>query len=290
MNISIFGEVLFDNFPDGSRVLGGAPFNVAWHLQAFGLSPYFISRIGLDAAGNEISALMRDWGISQQGLQRDSKYPTGSVRVEIDKGEPHYDIVTNSAYDFIVADLLKPTQGILYHGSLAIRNPISRAALNTAKAQHQGKIFIDVNLRSPWWDKDTLLPLIKDANWVKLNEAELAELCSVQGNLESLMQRFCSQFDIEILIVTLGAKGAVAWDNQNLISVKPAHITTVVDTVGAGDAFASVLLLGLSQQWSLSTTLERAQHFACELVARRGAIVTDKDFYRQFQQLWNLGN
>lgn len=290
MNISIFGEVLFDNFPDGSRVLGGAPFNVAWHLQAFGLSPYFISRIGLDAAGNEISALMRDWGISQQGLQRDSKYPTGTVRVEIDNGEPHYDIVIDSAYDFIAADLLKPTQGILYHGSLAIRNPISRAALNTAKAQHQGKIFIDVNLRAPWWDKDTLLPLIKDANWVKLNEAELAELCSVQGNLESLMQRFCSQFDIEILIVTLGAKGAVAWDNQNLISVKLAHITTVVDTVGAGDAFASVLLLGLSQRWSLSTTLERAQNFACELVARRGAIVTDKDFYRQFQQLWNLGN
>lgn len=290
MNISIFGEVLFDNFPDGSRVLGGAPFNVAWHLQAFGLSPYFISRIGLDAAGNEISALMRDWGISQQGLQRDSKYPTGTVRVEIDNGEPHYDIVIDSAYDFIAADLLKPTQGILYHGSLAIRNPISRAALNTAKAQHQGKIFIDVNLRAPWWDKDTLLPLIKDAHWVKLNEAELAELCSVQGNLESLMQRFCSQFDIEILIVTLDAKGAVAWDNQNLISVKPAHITTVVDTVGAGDAFASVLLLGLSQQWSLSTTLERAQNFACKLVARRGAIVTDKDFYRQFQQLWNLGN
>jgi len=33
--LHIFGEVLFDHFPDGSRVLGGAPFNVAWHLQAF---------------------------------------------------------------------------------------------------------------------------------------------------------------------------------------------------------------------------------------------------------------
>jgi len=35
--IGIFGEVLFDQFPDGQQVLGGAPFNVAWHLQAFGL-------------------------------------------------------------------------------------------------------------------------------------------------------------------------------------------------------------------------------------------------------------
>ena len=35
----IFGEVLFDQFEDGSSVLGGAPFNVAWHLQAFGMQP-----------------------------------------------------------------------------------------------------------------------------------------------------------------------------------------------------------------------------------------------------------
>ena len=60
--IHVFGEVLFDCFPDGRRVLGGAPFNVAWNLQAFGLAPQFISRIGDDADGKEIHALMTDWG------------------------------------------------------------------------------------------------------------------------------------------------------------------------------------------------------------------------------------
>ena len=47
----IFGEVLFDRFPDGSIVLGGAPFNIAWHLQAFKQSPLFISRVGDDPLG-----------------------------------------------------------------------------------------------------------------------------------------------------------------------------------------------------------------------------------------------
>ena len=47
--LCVFGEVLFDHFPDGRRVLGGAPFNVAWHLQAFGEAPRFISRVGADA-------------------------------------------------------------------------------------------------------------------------------------------------------------------------------------------------------------------------------------------------
>jgi len=35
----LFGEILFDRFPDGREVLGGAPFNVAWHLRGFGLDP-----------------------------------------------------------------------------------------------------------------------------------------------------------------------------------------------------------------------------------------------------------
>ncbi|NIV35790.1 MAG: carbohydrate kinase, partial [Anaerolineae bacterium] len=58
----IFGEVLFDEFEDGSAVLGGAPFNVAWHLQGFGLNPLFISRIGTDALGAQVQQQMRDWG------------------------------------------------------------------------------------------------------------------------------------------------------------------------------------------------------------------------------------
>ncbi len=35
-DIVVFGEVLFDCFPSGEKLLGGAPFNVAYHLQALG--------------------------------------------------------------------------------------------------------------------------------------------------------------------------------------------------------------------------------------------------------------
>ena len=66
----IFGEVLFDEFPDGSCVLGGAPFNVAWHLQAFGLQPLFISALGEDEAGQQIVAAMRAWGMDLSGVQQ----------------------------------------------------------------------------------------------------------------------------------------------------------------------------------------------------------------------------
>ena len=287
--VHVFGEVLFDCFPDGSRIIGGAPFNVAWNLQSFGLAPQFISRIGDDLDGKEITTLMTNWQISQVALQVDPIHPTGLVCVEIHHSEPHYDIVADSAYDFIDANSLSKikTDGILYHGSLALRNPISLKALQVLKSNHQGKIFVDVNLRDPWWRKETIFPLLDDANWVKINEHELEVLCPEASDLESAINVFSKQFDLDILIVTLGEKGAIAWNKQQFIKVQPTVNTQVVDTVGAGDAFASVFLLGLSKEWAIETTLARAQDFAGEIVTRHGATINDLEFYQKFSQQWN---
>lgn len=288
-HIHLFGEVLFDHFPDGSRVLGGAPFNVAWHLQAFGQTPNFISRIGADHAGQEISDLMTMWGMRLDNVQLDRTHPTGSVQVRMVHAEPHYDIVADSAYDFIASDLLndQATHGIFYHGSLAIRHKTSRATLQYLTEKHCGKIFIDVNLRPPYWQKDSLFALLHAAHWVKLNEAELKILSNVQGDLHSMMQSFFQQFTLETLIVTCGEQGAIALNKQQqFIHVQPASSTVVVDTVGAGDAFSAVLLLGIHQGWSLAKTLARAQTFAAGLVGQRGATVSEQAFYRHFHAQW----
>ena len=118
-------------------------------------------------------------------------------------------------------------------------------------------------------------------------KTELAVLCPEAPGLEAAMLAFCEQFDLETLVVTRGAKGAVACDRQqHFVTVKPPASIAVVDTVGAGDAFAALLLLGLSKQWPLETTLERAQAFACALVGRRGATVADREFYRAFSEQW----
>lgn len=285
----IFGEVLFDHFPDGSRVLGGAPFNVAWHLQAFGQSPCFISRVGDDVAGCEIADLMAAWGMGRDWLQTDANHATGSVQVSIEDGEPTYDIVKDSAYDFIDSALVAElnSQGILYHGSLAIRNPLSSAALQTIKTDHQGKIFVDVNLRAPWWQPESLLPLLHDADWLKLNEDELFQLSAEGADLQTAMRLLYDRFNLKILFVTCGENGAVAYaGNNQFVCVKPSASLAVIDTVGAGDAFSAVLLLGLSQQWPLPITLERAQAFAGALVGRRGATVNDPSFYHDFIRQW----
>jgi len=287
----IFGEVLFDCFPDGREKLGGAPFNVAWNLQAFGLSPLFVSRVGDDDHGQRILEKMRSWDMNLSCLQTDPSHPTGRVRIELHNGEPRFTILPDRAYDYISlpSPALQFEPPFLYHGSLALRNEVSRGALSLLKSHYHCPVFVDVNLRNPWWNSEYVQHMLKDAAWLKLNEDELKTLFPRQENMERCCGMLLDRFSLKAVFVTLGSRGAAAWTRENLFaSVAPRHDITVVDTVGAGDAFSSVLLLGLTRGWPLQTILERAQEFASAVVGQQGAVTENKAFYEPFITRWNL--
>ncbi len=289
--IAIFGEALFDYFPNGLQVLGGAPFNVAWHLQAFAQRTCFISRIGSDTKGDEIRQAMLSWGMAVDQLQVDRVYPTGTVQVVINDGEPDYVILANQAYDFIDAQQLDTERhySVIYHGTLALRNSVSEQAFLRLISGHQGKIFIDVNLRPPWWHSESVKQWLAKADWVKLNQDELRQLIPQKNTLQATMWQFLAQYELEVLVVTCGSQGALALNNLNeFIEVLPNKALRLVDTVGAGDAFSAVLLLGMQQGWSLQLIMERAQVFASALVTQTGATVQDLTFYQPFISDWNL--
>ena len=286
----IFGEVLFDRFPDGTAVLGGAPFNVAWHLQAFGLKPLLISRIGGDEAGERVRQAIEAWGMDCAGLQTDPVQPTGAVSVSITDGEPSYDIVDAVAYDYIDAALLPPLAGdwLLYHGTLALRHDCSAAALAGLKQMHAGPVLVDINLRPPWWQRQAVIDLVDGADWIKLNESELAAILPEAGGQPERIRQLSSLVTGQI-ILTGGERGATAISatDGSRVAVRPEALSDVVDTVGAGDAFCSVLVAGRLLQWPLAVTMERAQHFASAVVGLRGAISAERDFYRRFMDAWS---
>jgi fructokinase len=286
----IFGEVLFDCFEDGRRVLGGAPFNVAWHLQAFGLDPLLISRVGNDPMGREIRDTILHWGMNTAGLQLDSVCPSGEVKVTLQAGQPSFDILADRAYDHIDAGAIPPlAPSLIYHGSLALRQPESAAALSRVLQRYQAPVFMDVNLRSPWWTKEQIINLLDQSRWVKVNDVELETLVEEPGSLEQKAVTLIERHDLIWLIVTLGAKGAFSLDHAGtLLETRPPTETTVVDTVGAGDAFASVCIVGLLREWPQPLIIERAQQFGALLVGQRGATINDPGFYQSLIREWQL--
>lgn len=281
----IFGEVLFDCFPTGEKVLGGAPFNVAWNLHSFGDEPKFISRIGKDNYGDDILKAAQNCGMNTELIQIDEKRPTGLVEVTIQNDEPSYNIVNNSAYDFIDADQLTDSSaaGILYHGTLCLRNKNSLSAYDKMRQNKNLKIFIDVNLRSPWWQKDQVLTLLNHAHWAKMNEDELDLLIVTAEDMKTKMTTLQKNYNLEQIIITRGAKGtAILTDKNEFHMQAPEKVKELVDTVGAGDAFSSVYIHGLRAGWPVDQNLHHAQNFAGKVIGLRGATTTDLNFYQAF--------
>ena len=286
----IFGEVLFDSFPDGGDILGGAPFNVAWNLRMLGADPLFIGAVGNDELGQRVRAAMIAAGLDTRGLQVTPDTPTGRVQVTLEAGEPSYDILADQAYDRVVPDALRETvpapPSLLYHGSLALRAEPSRSACAWL-AERSERRFVDVNLRQPWYQPATVLELIRDADYVKLNGDELRELADGDDDQARVTGLIASAGIREAVILTAGSSGAGIHTREGARFEAPAPpVTDLRDPVGAGDAFASVVILGILSGWPWPLILERALDFAARVCTLQGATSSDPAFYASAAEAW----
>jgi fructokinase len=106
---------------------------------------------------------------------------------------------------------------------------------------------------------------------------------------QQAMDFFINDLRVKLLIVTQGEQGVMATGAQHdTLQVGLRENATVVDTVGAGDAFSSVMLLGQCMGWPLHDSLQRAQAFAAAIVGIRGATIRDRAFYQPFLADWRL--
>jgi len=294
--IVVAGEVLFDAFPDGDR-LGGAPFNFAYHLHGLGVSPLLLTRVGRDERGDRIDAAMAQRGLSTAGLQRDPDHPTGWVTVVLDGAGGHqFTIHRDVAYDYLDATAVDTAMAaapvdLFYFGTLACRAPASRAAILAGAAATPGRRLLDVNLRPDCWEIDQVRACLRHATVVKINDEEVATLAPLLGlpteeaaAVEALRDRFA----LEAVILTRGDRGA-AWCGGAGWETCATPQVEVVDTVGAGDAFAAVCALGLLHGWPPALCLERAAELAAAVCTVRGACPEEASFYAPFREQWGVG-
>ena len=288
--------MLFDHFPDGSRVLGGAPFNVAWHLRGFGANPLVVSAVGEDEEGREVIERMTSWDLMTHGVQTDPEHPTGRVNATIVEGQNRFEITPDQAWDFVrtrpaLRVATEDPAGLLYHGTLALRGDESWNALRSLSGKVDAPKFVDINLRQPWWTREKLDWCLSSANWVKLNDTELAEITSKQTHTfehcRDAAMELARRHTTQGVIVTRGSQGALSvLGAERTFEAAIAPVADVVDTVGAGDAFSSVVCLGLLQDWDHQTTLDRAAAFAADLCSIRGATTTDFGLYERHLAEW----
>ena len=289
--IVAFGEILFDIYAD-SRNLGGAPLNFIYHINKLTGSGKIISRVGEDELGKEATNFLISKGLLTNAIQLDNEHRTGAANITLDeKGVPNFIIEQNRAYDFIninesaAAEILKDID-CLYFGTLAQRNDVSRNSLH-ALFNKPIKYFCDVNLRQKYYTKEILSDCLKEANVLKLNLDELKIMSDLfineQFELNATSKKLMSIFNIEMLAVTKGTNGSSLFKGEEVNEHKP-QTSKVVDTVGAGDAFASILCLGYLNNWELQKINKLANEFASQICLINGALPKDDSVYDRFRE------
>jgi fructokinase len=263
-----YGEVLWDLLPDGA-LPGGAPMNVAYHLQQWGVKAGMISRIGTDEWGQQLLDFLNNKKIDTHLLQTDEQLSTGVVQVDLDeRGHASYDIVEPVAWDNIHSEAAAKTAvknaDALVFGSLACRNSRSRDTLMELIQESSFNVF-DVNLRPPHYTKELIETLLQRSQLVKMNDDELKIISAWYSEAEheiDQMQAIQDQFQLQGLVVTKGGDGASMLHASGYYR-QGGFPAKVKDTIGSGDSF----LAGFLSKHLLQKDIQECLEFACKLGA-----------------------
>lgn len=273
------GEILWDVFPEGPR-FGGAPANFACHAAQLGAAAFMVSAIGGDELGTKALKALEDKNVNAAQVAR-SAHPTGVVNVMLDSaGKASYEFAADTAWDHLEwseeLQILAEQAAAVCFGSLGQRSDISRKTIQrfaAAVPAETGLRVFDINLRPPFYSEEILLASLVLANILKLNDDELpvlAKLCGLKGSETEQMQELSRRYDLKLVALTRGEKGAVLVRGED-ISEHPGVPTTIADTVGAGDAFTASLVMGLLNQDPLNAINERACRIASFVCSQPGA-------------------
>ncbi len=258
--IWVLGDAVVDLIPDGDnhylRCAGGAPANVAVGVSRLGVEAGFIGRVGNDPLGKFMQQTLQAEKVSTEQMILDPQQRTSTVIVGLDQGERSFTFMVNpSADQFLeVNDLPNFQQGEWLHCcSIALINDPSRSttieAIRRVK-QAGGFVSFDPNLRESLWSsldemKKVVNSVVAMADVLKFSEEELTLLTNTT-NLEDATKAVTSLYPEKLIIITLGKDGAIYHLNGKS-QVVAGKALKPVDTTGAGDAFVSGLLAGLSQ-------------------------------------------
>lgn len=291
-DIVAIGEVLIDLTQKGvdengvaqyAANPGGAPANLAVAAARLGAKTAFVGKVGRDAFGSSLRAVLEANDVDTQGLLEDAKEHTTLAVVSVDEtGERSFSFYRNPSADVnlraeeLPEKLLKDTR-VLHFGSVSLTaEPARSATLYAARAARENGCLVsyDPNYRASLWSsQEEAVREMKNAlplcDILKISDEELPLLTGTTDPAQGSAQ--LSKLGIRLIFITLGANGAFFRLGEQTGSV-PGIPVKVGDTNGAGDTFFGAALSKLVKEDLDRLTLSRLTQIAA--FANKAASIT----------------
>lgn len=282
MRIIALGEMLWDVFPE-KEFLGGAPLNFSAASQRLGNDVAFITAVGDDERGRAALASMTALGLQTDFVRVVRGAPTATAVLTIDKtGSASYVFKRPAVFDPLIvnetqSDRLAELQPQwVYFGSLTQTDSGNEKLVQKLIQSLPGvRCFYDMNLRDGHWNLALVERLSAMASILKLNDDEAKLLFGLtcageEFTLESFCRLWSSRHTIDMICITQGGEGCAIFHEGRLRRFN-GYAVKVVDTVGAGDAFAAAFLHGFALGWPMERIAPFANALGALVASRAGA-------------------
>ena len=223
------------------RAPGGKGANQAVAAARLGASVNMVGRVGHDAFGRDLSRSLRDAGVSTRWVLGCDR-PTGAALIFVDEtGQNSIAVAPGANLDLLPEDV--PAHVIETAEVLVAPLEVPVAAIDEAfRLARQASVRTVLNAAPA---QPAHAALLQHADVIICNEVELSSMVghSVAPSMEVTAARELRVFADQVVVVTLGERGAIAVSGESMVQ-QQAFEVQVVDTTGAGDAFVAGFVAG----------------------------------------------
>ena len=254
-----------DELPVYRAIPGGSCYNVAIAAARQGQQVSYITPISNDSLGNILASRLEADGVKV--LAPRVQEPTSLAVVSLNDRQPSYQFYrADTAERKITSQMLNeitPASVKIFHvGSIALIDG-QDADLWERKFCQLGKqgviTSLDPNIRELLVKNkqqylDRLKRMSKYANILKLSDEDFNYMVP-EASLDDAFDEICKTTDAEIIVLTMGEKGACVKTGDFSFKVSAAFCDPLVDTVGAGDTFMGTVLAEINEKKVSAATL-----------------------------------
>ncbi len=274
------GEVVF-----AGAYPGGSAANTIYALAKLGLRTGFLGAVGDDDAGRILLESFRSVGVDTSGIVIKPKTKTGRALGFIDPQgrrtlyiEPGANSLLRKAdvdFSYVARTKFLHLSSFVGEEQWAIQCELVRAlSPKTFISFAPGALLARRGLR-------TLSPVLKRTHVLFLNRRELRLLTHTDD--PEIGARSLLKAGSHIIVVTLGAEGSYVTDGKRAYRIEAPRVRKIVDTTGAGDAFAAGFLYGLFEERELRESAELGAQLAKLAVGQLGGrLNTPISRFRQY--------
>jgi sugar/nucleoside kinase (ribokinase family) len=267
-----FKKLLF-NLKIEKTVSGGSVANTIVGISQLGVNAGFIGKISDDEFGQKYEEGLKKENVEYFYAKKKEVLPTGTclILVTPDSERTMCTFLGTAGKineSDIASNIINKSEILFLEGYLWDEGEPKKAfekAIN-----HSNKVAMSLSDKfCVDRHKSHFLNLVKNKLDITFaNEQEIISLVDAKDFDEAI--NFCKKIG-KLIIVTRGEKGAIAINNQEIISIKPNKNLKIVDLTGAGDLFAAGFLYGYINKLSIISCLEKGTNMASKVIQQIGA-------------------